>query len=144
MTPYHHLLFATDLSEINEKMRDKIFALASLFKARLTVVHVVTSFSALSRNYSLTVGLKEEMEGVARLALKEFCEPLQVPLSDQIIKTGHPVHAVVDTIKEKGIDLLLVGRNGESGFAHLLGSVSHRLLHFAPCELLLIDVKKTN
>lgn len=143
MNPYHHLLFATDLSEINEQMREKVFSLASVFKARLSVVHVVTSSSALSRNYTLTVGLKEEMEHQAREALKTFCEPLEVPQSDQIIKTGHPVHEVLETIKEKDIDLLLVGRHGRSGFTHLLGSVSHRLLHLAPCELLLIDVNKT-
>lgn len=140
MTPYHHLLFATDLSEINEKMRHKVFALASIFKARLTVVHVVTSFSALSKNYTQSVGLKEEMEGAAKDALRTFCEPLQVPNNDQIIKTGNPVHEVLETINERDIDLLLVGRHGRSGFAHVLGSVSHRLLHQAPCELLLIDV----
>lgn len=138
MPPYHHLLFATDLSEINEQMRDKVFELASIFKARLTVVHVVTSFTALSKNYTLSVGLKDEMEGIAKEALQTFCEPLQVPLNDQIIKSGHPVHEVLETIKERDIDLLLVGRHGRSGLAHVLGSVSHRLLHQAPCELLLI------
>lgn len=144
MTPYHHLLFATDLSDINKSMRDKVFALASLFKARLSVVHIVTSLSALSRNYSLTVGLQDEMEALGRQSLKEFCEPLQIPASDQIIKTGHPVHEVLSTIKETETDLLIVGRHGAGGFTHLLGSVTHRLLHKATCEILLIDGVKEN
>lgn len=139
MSPYHHLLFATDLSPINHNMRDKVFELASLFKARLTVVHVMTSFNSLSRNYSLVVGLQDTLEKEAKKSLKHFCEPLKVPESDQIVKTGQPTTEIINTIKEKGIDLLLLGRYGESGMGHLLGSVSHRLIHRSPAEVLLIN-----
>ena len=139
MPPYHHLLFATDLSPINQDMRHKILELASLFKARLTVVHVITSISSLSRNYSLVVGLQETLEKEAKESLKKFCEPLKIPESDQIIKVGQPAVEIIETIKEKDIDLLLLGRYGESGIGHLIGSVSHRLIHRSPAEVLLIN-----
>ncbi len=139
MQPYHHMLFATDLSPVNYKMRDKVLALASTFKSRLSVVHVVSSMSSLSRNYSLVVGLQETLEKEAQKHLKTFCAPLNIPEADQIVKTGQPVQEIIKTIKEKNIDLLLLGRYGNNGIGHLLGSVSHRLIHKTQTEILLIN-----
>jgi len=138
MSTYHHVLFATDLSPINHEMRDRVSELASELKARLSVVHVLSSFSRISKNYSLVVGLQETLEKEARNALNSFCEPLQVPDNDQLIKVGQPVDQIIKTIDEEQVDLLILGRYGESGIGHLIGSVTHRLINKVKCEVLLI------
>lgn len=138
MSTFHHVLFATDLSPINHDMRDRVSELASELKARLSVVHVLNSFSRISKNYSLVVGLQETLENEARAALNDFCQPLQVPDNDQIIKIGPPVEQIQKTISEENVDLLILGRYGESGIGHLIGSVTHRLINKVRCEVLLI------
>lgn len=139
MKQYHHLLFATDLSDINQNMRDKVKNLVTIFEGRLFVVHVVTNLSALSRNHTHSIGLREELENSAKESLKSFCAPLDVPPEQQIIKVGQPAKEVLETVKEINCDLLILGRYGRGGIIHLLGSVSHRLLSSAPCELMLIN-----
>lgn len=137
--PYKNILFATDLSEVTYKMRHKVNAIQKAFNAKLNVAYVMTSFSGILKSQAMTHGIQDELETEAKALLKNFCVPLNIPESQQLIKRGHTVHSILDIIKEHQIDLLIIGRHGESGIAHLIGSVSHRLLHVAPCEIMMID-----
>ncbi len=139
MSDYETVLFATDLSDVNRNMRLKVQTLVDIFEAKLHVVHVVTNLSALSRSQTHSVGLKDELIDSAKESLAVFCKPLSIPDEQQIIKVGQPAKEVIETIKELKCQLLLLGRYGEGGILHLLGSVSHRLLSHAPCELMLIN-----
>jgi nucleotide-binding universal stress UspA family protein len=48
-------------------------------------------------------------------------------------------HALADTAKEEGADLIVVGTRGHTAFGGLLlGSVTQRLLHIAPCPVLAV------
>ena len=51
------------------------------------------------------------------------------------IERHRPAHALVEATD--GADLLVVGRRGRHG-AHLLGSVSERVAHAAPCSVLVV------
>jgi nucleotide-binding universal stress UspA family protein len=55
------------------------------------------------------------------------------------VKAGHAVPAIVDFVKEHGIDLLIVGFMGHSAlYNHLIGSTTDRLVELAPCAVLVI------
>jgi nucleotide-binding universal stress UspA family protein len=63
----------------------------------------------------------------------------QVSIEQRVIK-GHPVTVLVD--QARGADLLVVGSRGRGGFAGaLLGSVSHHVLHRAPCPVAVVRGK---
>ncbi|MQM27939.1 universal stress protein [Glycomyces albidus] len=63
----------------------------------------------------------------------------QVPIEQRVVK-GHPVTVLVD--QARGADLLVVGSRGRGGFAGaLLGSVSHHVLHRAPCPVAVVRGK---
>ncbi len=48
-------------------------------------------------------------------------------------------HAIADVAKEDGADLIVVGARGHTALAGLLlGSVTQRLLHIAPCPVLVV------
>ena len=45
--------------------------------------------------------------------------------ANKILKEGHPSHTIVETAREKGYDMIIVGNRGRSGIKRqILGSVS--------------------
>jgi nucleotide-binding universal stress UspA family protein len=68
------------------------------------------------------------MAGADRTGLREV---------EALLICDHPARALLDTAK--GADLLVVGSRGRGGFAGLLlGSVSQKILHHAPCPVVVI------
>jgi nucleotide-binding universal stress UspA family protein len=56
---------------------------------------------------------------------------------EPILASGSPVEVLLDAAK--GADLLVAGTRGLGGFTGmLLGSVSHHLVHHAPCPVLIV------
>jgi nucleotide-binding universal stress UspA family protein len=60
-----------------------------------------------------------------------------IPAVEPVLVCDSPARALLDTAK--GADLLVVGCRGRGGFAGmLLGSVSQKVLHHAPCPVVVI------
>jgi nucleotide-binding universal stress UspA family protein len=54
-------------------------------------------------------------------------------------KAGHAPQTIADTARSIGADLIVVGTRGQTAFAGLmLGSVTQRLMHVAPCPVLAV------
>ena len=52
---------------------------------------------------------------------------------------GDPAGRILDTAKNGGADLIVLGSRGLTDVASLLlGSVSHKVLHLAPCACLMV------
>ncbi len=135
---YQHILFATDFSKINIKMHQKLEQLALVHKAKVSAMHVITGIEAFAHNHNLTLDLKDTLELHAKQKLNDICQELQIPDGDQIIATGDPVTAILETMSDIGADLLVVGSYGQSGFFHRLGSVSQKLVNKSNQDVLII------
>ena len=58
---------------------------------------------------------------------------------ERIELSGYPPDAVVTYAHELGAELIVVGNRGRGAFASLmLGSTSHRILHTAQCDVLVV------
>ena len=56
------------------------------------------------------------------------------------VLTGAPVESIVDQAEKQNVDLILMGSRGRQGVVRLvLGSVSHAVLHRAPCPVLVFN-----
>lgn len=64
---------------------------------------------------------------------------LGVEKIEKIAVEGDPVDALVQTVDERGIDLLVVGNRGLNSLAgRLLGSVPANITHKASCDVLIV------
>lgn len=55
------------------------------------------------------------------------------------VATGHPAEQIIHEAAEQQVDIIVMGHRGKSAFQRwLLGSVSKRVLSYAPCAVLIV------
>jgi nucleotide-binding universal stress UspA family protein len=77
-----------------------------------------------------------------RLAFREWLEEIRkdtkVPLDGQFV-VGEPASTILDIATEGHYDLIAIGNKGRSAINRfLLGSVTSKVVHHAPCNVLLV------
>jgi nucleotide-binding universal stress UspA family protein len=129
---------------------------ARLRQARLRIVHASTSglFGAGGAGYGYPYmgGSNEtlpragfsDVHRAGEELLAHLIAELGVELDglevERRVVTGEPAEVLVDEVAER--DLLVVGSRGHGGFAGLLlGSVSQRCAHHAPCPVVIVRSK---
>ncbi len=124
-----HAVYVVERAVEEARMRD----------AELHVVHV---FHPPVLPY---MGAPIDMAAVAaaqRQAVWERVEPLVAKAATPVERVdleGYPPDSLVDYSQNVGADLLIVGSRGRGEFAALiLGSTSHRAIHLAHCDVLVV------
>lgn len=134
------IVWANDGSESAEKALPLVKALAKEGGATVTIVHVVERVEGIG-----AVGIPhraDEPEVQAQLqklaaALTE--EGINATLEVRGDVGTRPAHAVVEVARSRGADLIVAGTRGRTAIGGLLvGSVTNRLLHIAPCPVLVV------
>jgi nucleotide-binding universal stress UspA family protein len=140
------VLVATDFSEPSEAAVNYGRELARAFGATLRVVHVVENMFATTIGvegyFANLPEMQQEIEEAAR-------KQLDAVLSDEdrydlkarsvLLKSTTPAVSIVTYAKETGVDLIVMGTHGRSGFAHvLIGSVAEKVVRLAPCPVLTV------
>jgi len=54
----------------------------------------------------------------------------------QHVRIGQPTDVVLDVAKEIGADLIVIGAHGYGAFERLIGSTASKIVHRAPCSVL--------
>jgi nucleotide-binding universal stress UspA family protein len=137
---FKEIVWSTDGSEYAQRALPYVKGLAREGGATITIVHVVERIEGAG-----AVGLPrraDEPELQARLQ-KLTAELSEEGFGASLIIRGdvgtRPAHEVVEVAQEVGADLIVVGSRGLSAIGGLLlGSVAHRLLHLAPCPVLVV------
>jgi nucleotide-binding universal stress UspA family protein len=136
-----HLLVPTDFSEYADGALDYAIELAKTLQARLTVLYVYYLPSLALGEVSPVVidDTLQAMETNARQqAQKALARVLRAGLQgDSVIVEGTPFQMIIDTAKDKGADLIVMGTHGRTGLSHvLMGSVAEKVVRLAPCPVL--------
>jgi nucleotide-binding universal stress UspA family protein len=135
---FNTIVWATDGSENADRALSVAKALAREQRASLVVVHIVQRFATKE---GLAVFADEEQ---VEARLKDVVQELSREGFEAALKiVNHvgpqPAHAVADVAREVGADLIVVGTRGRGAVVGLvLGSVTLRLLHVAPCPVLAV------
>jgi len=135
------ILCPVDLSETSARALQVARHMAEREDAALTVLrvhqpHAVATMEDLGDDFqpilergdrvAFRQWLEEEREGSARALDERFV-------------VGEPASTIVDTAAEGSYDLIVIGNKGRSAINRfLLGSVTTKVVHHAPCNVLLV------
>ena len=139
----HHVLCATDLSELSTHALSHAAAIARTLAADLTVVYVCPDDVPLGSEfgYLAPATLAPQERAALEHKLKAFVETA-VRAGQRVhslVLEGDPSREVMDLARELRADLLVLGLHPDSRFKRfLLGSMSEELLHHAPCPVLTV------
>ena len=141
------ILVPVDFSKYSEQAFAWGVEVAKQWHARLVVLHVALASSSppLLMGVSLNMG---EIENNLRLGVnaqvKAFMEALEP--SDVAIDTqgavGQPCLEICRAAARENVDLIVMGAHGRTELGNvLLGSVAERVLHHAPCAVMVVGKK---
>ena len=137
---HERILHGLDGSRGSLKALAEAIALAKLYGAELLTVTVEEV-----PHYAGTVGEVVEAKEIANgkfhhvlETAQEMAQQQDVNLRSHVI-VGHEVKTIVEFIREKGFDLLVIGFMGHSAlYDRVMGSTCQGLVRMAPCSVIVV------
>lgn len=147
MYTFNHILVPLDGSALAEWALKPALKLASAARGELillrSMIPVYTAMPVVADEYEWAWPeyAREQVRTEAReylQAVQERYEQPGIALRTMAVE-GDTAGMIVDTAREEGVDLIVMSTHGWSGVNKLLlGSVTERVLHDAPCPVLII------
>ena len=144
---YKHVMAAVDLSDEANQVLEEAKRVASDHGAKLSLITVVKPLTQVYGGLDMaaytqaSVNFEREAQSQAVEQLKSLGAGLGVAGEDVHAVIGAPAPQIVETGKDLGIDLIVVGSHGKHGLGLLLGSTANGVLHHAECDVLTIRIK---
>ena len=142
---FKSIVWATDGSENAENALALVQELAEQGDATVTIMHVVERIEGFG-----AVGQARRVdEKELQRHFQEVADGLSARGINATLKVSgdvgvRPAHEIVNAAREQGADLIVAGTRGHSPIGGLLlGSVTNRLLHIAPCPVLVVPPSAT-
>jgi nucleotide-binding universal stress UspA family protein len=137
------IVWATDGSENADRALPFALELAAGDEATLVVAHVRELLGGRASGFPVFAD-EDELERGIRGQVQELRDA-GVDASFQLISGSAPgaAHMIAEVARRTGADVIVVGTRGHGPVVGLLlGSVSQRLLHVAPCPVLAVPTGK--
>lgn len=141
------ILVAVDGSEYSKKALDFACELAAKFNASLHIVHVPQGAAAdrvmvLGGASVMIHAGREQIEKAGRKLIEAAQEIAEENLPGRVsteLRGGDPAVEIVASAQETAADCVVIGSRGLGDFGGLLlGSVSHKVNHSAPCTCITV------
>ncbi len=136
---FQKIVVGIDGSEGSERALETATILADENQAEVVLCHVAEWIPVPAGQVPLHPGeneMKEKLDQAAG-ALREKGIKSEVRLESLIY--GGPARTIANVAEESSADLIVIGTRGYSAIGGvLLGSVTQRLLHMAPCKILCV------
>jgi nucleotide-binding universal stress UspA family protein len=132
---------AVDFSPASDRAVEWAAAVAARRGAELCLVHAVPFYVTTELPLAVADVTGDELLVAARARLAESARALQGRVRSVTTEAalGPTVPVILDAVKRRRPELLVVGTRGLQGWRHvLLGSTAERLLGTAPCPVLAI------
>lgn len=164
MSVYKHVMAAVDESEEWHAVAERARDMSRLFGARLTLMHVVdqralagggeadvplfgmderrrdrAAAPSTSDPAPVPFSLDDRLMAQARQFLADVAAHVaDVPAEGVVVASSTIAHAIAESARRRGVDLLVCGAHRQHWFEALLGSSAGRVVHEMPCDLLLV------
>lgn len=137
------IIWATDGSQIADGALPFAKELAESDGGRLVVVHINEMFSGRASGFPLLAD-EEELEAKITTQVDELrAEGFDATFTLASGASTEAAHSIADVAGREDADVIVVGTRGHRPMAGVLvGSVTQRLLHIAPCPVLAVPAAK--
>ncbi|OEC84484.1 MULTISPECIES: universal stress protein [Methanobacterium] len=147
---YKKILLPTDGSEYANKAAKHAIWLARLNGAELIALNVIETSSLVGLPAEdLIVRIKEMLKEEGHKSLEKISDILkESKIEDECqkevkltlsTKEGSPSDIIINTVKEEGVDLIVMGTSGKHGLDRfLLGSVTENVVRSSQCPVLVV------
>lgn len=136
------IVVGIDESEPSLQGLRKAIEMATALKSELHVIHAVHIPGTLLAVLNQVPADIVQLENAQRDSVWAVADPLLEEASIEFKRVdlnGYPADAVVEYAEGIGADLIVIGSRGRGELAALfLGSTSHRILHLAHCDVLVV------
>lgn len=140
-----HLMLALDESRYADAIINWMRTFPHPVGSRLTLVHVIEPWDVPEGiGAKARLALRRQQQAGARALLTRAARGLQEAYPDLkvVVREGLPIYEVLRLVRELHPDVIVSGTRGLLGAKGLtLGSLSQRLLTYAPCSVMLIPAK---
>lgn len=140
---YTRILVPTDYSKGSFAAFKPAVEIAEKFHAALFVLHVVEEVPV----YAYRIGLSQKqlsgqfMERAAA-EMRKAAKRLGGYDAGLLVRAGNVQREILNVVREKRIDLIVMGTHGRTGLAHaVVGSIAEKIVRRAPCHVLTVKPK---
>lgn len=139
------ILVPTDFSEYSDKALSQALDIAKHYNAEVYVVHVLHEKNPYDTTDSTIPSYYEDLEkqiieaaiGQMQKQIDKFPQARDLKVFSEVV-TGTTYEAILETERNKGIDLIVIASLGKTGLSkYLIGSVARNVLKGARCPVLL-------
>jgi nucleotide-binding universal stress UspA family protein len=135
---WHHILLATDLSANSEGAENRALELALTYEAKLTIISVLELPTCLYGEVGeLGCSIPADRSKILK-NLEDKAASWGVA-AETLIKQGDSSRLIVETAKDHGAEVIVMGSHGRSGLTRLLmGSITEKVIGAAVCPVLVV------
>lgn len=143
MKEYKNILVATDLHDQNLPAPSRAVEIARENNASLTVMTVAPMMQYyIASGLKLVTDLDKKLKKEAEAKIDYVKKQLNYK-ADYIVSHGIASLEIVQTAKKIKADLIVIGSHGHRGVQKILGTTVMAVLNDAPCDVLVVRIKKT-
>lgn len=141
MTVYKHILIATDLTAENNPVVKKALAIAKAFEAKIGLVHIIEPLPGYGYAYVGVADIEGELLQDAAKAMHKLAEKHDIDEKHCYVEVGPTKSEIMSIAAKEKADCIILGSHGRHGFAELLGSTAHAIVHGANCDVITVRIK---
>ena len=140
-TRISRILVPVDGSAASHAALETALALAATLGARITILEVIEEFGPLPGHYDAAPASVDRVKWVSAQRFDELVPSL---IGTEVawhrrVEEGYPAETICNVAEDEEADLIVMGNRGLGAFGRfLLGSVSDRVVHHAPCSVMVV------
>lgn len=135
------ILVPVDGSESSIKGLEQALIVAEYAKAMVTILEVIEEFGPLPGYYEAAPPGKERVRWISEQRFEKAHPVLEKTKVkwDRVVTEGYAAEKICQLAEEGNYDLIVIGSRGLNPLARfLVGSVSDRVVHHAPCSVVVV------
>lgn len=150
MQAYTHILVPVDFTRITNLIVKRADELARFYGVKLTMLNVLTDVPVGSMTFGadgrlpVPQDVKQRQVESAREKMRQLADSLGVAASMDLqvaYTSGKASEAIIQYVKDNGVDLVVVGNSGKKSVLGFMGSTAEAVLKGVPCDVMALRLR---